>query len=385
MYTQTASHDDHHTPTGWKRWAYSTNHKDIGTMYLIFAIVAGVIGTAFSVLMRMELMHPGDGILGGNYHLYNVLVTGHGLIMIFFMVMPAMIGGFGNWFVPIMIGAPDMAFPRMNNISFWLLPTSFILLIMSIFMDGPPGQTGVGGGWTIYPPLSALPQAMPGSGMGMTFWLLSMTLFIVSSLIGGLNYSYAMRGDGQLITEMLDEESQLQSLNVLIKTLQPDFLTLSEDIIELIPPRASGRGKTRESFKSRTGLTFDAISLAETAATMTAKMLFNPERAARLIEYHSRDSSQPGLKKVIDSIVEETLLKKTLTGLEGEVKRSVDFVILDHLMNLAVNEKSSLSLNSIAWLSISELSNKIIRKNSRDFRERAHQSALEKRLKDFEN
>ncbi len=156
MYTQTASHDDHHTPTGWKRWAYSTNHKDIGTMYLIFAIIAGVIGTAFSVLMRMELMHPGDGILGGNYHLYNVLVTGHGLIMIFFMVMPAMIGGFGNWFVPIMIGAilslhlagassilgavnfittilnmrtPGMTLHKMPLFAWSILVTAFLLLL----------------------------------------------------------------------------------------------------------------------------------------------------------------------------------------------------------------------------------------------------------------
>ena len=156
-------------------------------MYLVFAIIAGIIGSVFSVLMRMELMHPGDGILGGNYHLYNVLVTGHGLIMIFFMVMPAMIGGFGNWFVPIMIGAPDMAFPRMNNISFWLLPVAFILLLASIFVDGPPGQTGVGGGWTIYPPLSALPQAQPGSGLGMTLWLVSMAIFIASSQFSSLN------------------------------------------------------------------------------------------------------------------------------------------------------------------------------------------------------
>jgi cytochrome c oxidase subunit I len=212
-----AAAHDHHIPTGWRRYLYSTNHKDIGVMYLIFAIVAGVVGGLLSGAMRLELQEPGiqifhglaamtyglegDAALDAGKHMFNVFTTAHALIMIFFMVMPATFGGFGNYFAPLMIGAPDTAFPRINNIAFWLLPPSFILLLMSFFFEGPSGMLGTGGGWTIYPPLSTTGQPGPA----MDFAILALHVSGISSILGAINLIttiFNMRAPGMTLHKM---------------------------------------------------------------------------------------------------------------------------------------------------------------------------------------
>jgi hypothetical protein len=196
----------------------------------------------------------------------------------------------------------------------------------------------------------------------------------VAKLVGGLNYNYAARGDGQKATEMIPAAEQRRALEALLRTLQPEVLALPERVLQLIPPRAYGYDRSRETFDTRTGLTFDPLAAAETAASMTAGLLLHPERAARLVEHHARDNNFPGLSEVMDKLISATWKSSPGAGYHAEIQRVVNNIVLHHFMALANNDSAAAQARAMAWLKLDELKNLLTEqvKKSKDESARAH-------------
>jgi hypothetical protein len=176
-------------------------------------------------------------------------------------------------------------------------------------------------------------------------------------VLGGLNYTYALRGDGQKVTAMIPANEQRRALEILLQTLQPDFLALPDRVLQLIPPRPYGYSRNRENFEMRTGLTFDPLAAAETAASMTLGLILHPQRAARLVEYHSRDNSLPGLGEVVDQILNASWKTPAGSAYHAEIQRVVNNLVLDQIMKLAANEEAAMQVRAMAWLKLEELKN----------------------------
>ncbi|MFQ5616493.1 MAG: zinc-dependent metalloprotease, partial [Anaerolineales bacterium] len=195
-----------------------------------------------------------------------------------------------------------------------------------------------------------------------------------SKLLGGLYYTYSVRGDGQKVTEMVPAKQQRQALDALIATLKPEILALPEKVLRLIPPRAYGYSRSRETFRIRTGLTFDPLAAAETAADLTVGFIMHPARAARLIEYHARDQNYPGFIEVTDELISETWTARHGSGYHAEIRRVVDNVVLHELMSLAANQNASNQVRAIASFKLDKLKIWLMQQLARekDERQRAH-------------
>jgi len=217
-------HDEHHEQSFLTKYVFSTDHKVIAKQFLITGIFWALIGGLLSSLFRIQLGWPeatmdwlqpilGKWVEGGklNPEFYLALVTMHGTIMVFFVLTAGLSGTFSNFLIPLQVGARDMASGFMNMLSYWFFFASGLIMFLSLFLETGPAAAG----WTIYPPLSALPQAIPGSGAGMTMWLVSMALFIISQLLGGVNY----------ITTVINLRTRGMSMSKLPLTIWAFFLT----------------------------------------------------------------------------------------------------------------------------------------------------------------